>query len=134
VNISTSTRNRWRRTWRSRAAVAGASVVAVGAGGAAIAATNPATSGATAPNPTTVPSPTDRSPRPQSLRDYLREQIAQLGRDDDSGGWDDRGVDPDGDDWTGGGQVVTPQAPQQPTWQQPQSTWTPPQHTTTRGS
>lgn len=132
MNLSTSTRNRWRRTWRSRAAVAGASVVAVGAGAAAIAASNPAASGATAPTPTTAPAVTDRTPGPQSLRDYLREQIARLGDDDGWRGWDDRGVDPDGDNWTGGGQTVTPQAPQQ--WQQPQSTWTPPQHTTTRGS
>ena len=90
-------------------------------------------SGAAAPTATTAPASAVPTPRPQSLRDYLRQQIAQLGGDDDSGTWGDRGVDPNGDNWSGGGQTVTPQAPQQQ-WQQPQSTWTPPQHTTTRGS
>lgn len=133
MNLSAAARNRWRRTWRSRAAVAGASVVAVGAGAAAIAATNPAASGAALAPSTTTPARTEPAPRPQSLRDYLREQIRELGGDDwnpAAGRWDDRGLDPDGDDWTGAGATWG----ERPQWQQPQTGWQAPQHTATRGS
>ncbi|MFM7271283.1 MAG: hypothetical protein ACKO2C_06580 [Actinomycetes bacterium] len=127
MHLTAATRNRWRRTWRSRAAVAGASVVAVGAGAAAIAASNPGVSGAAAPTPTTAPADTAQIPCAQSLREYLREQLGRLGDDDGWHGWEDCVLDPDGDHWTGGRGPSTPTEP-------PPETWPTLQHTTTRGS
>ena len=136
MEISNAYRNRWRRTWRSRAALTGAGVIGIVAGAGAIAATNPASSGATTPTPKAV---TPTAPRAVSRDDLER----YLFGDDDRA---PRGVDPDGDDWTGGrgwhdddddddGWRPQQVAPQQQ-WQapQPQQQWQPQPQTQTRGS
>ncbi len=132
MEISNASRNRWRRTWRSRAAVTGAGVIGIVAGAGAIAATNPASSGASTPTPRAV---TPTAPRAVSGDDLERYLFG------DDGARSTRGVDPDGDNWTGGGrwndddgwrpQQVVPQQPQQQ-WQPQQ--WQPQPQTQTRGS
>ncbi|MFM7061460.1 MAG: hypothetical protein ACKOZL_09785 [Actinomycetes bacterium] len=96
MEITNAYRNRWRRTWRSRVAVAGAGLLGVAAGAGTIAAIHPATSGATTPevDPTT--------PRaPQSLsRDDLERFLF---------GDDDRDAYEDEDDRAARPQQVAPQ-------------------------
>jgi hypothetical protein len=127
MDISNAYRNRWRRTWRSRAAIAGAGFVGIAAGAATIAATSPATSGAatTAPNATT---PTT-APRAPSMRDVERFLFG-----DDAGRFEQRGTDPDGDNWTGGRDDSGGWRPTQQWQPQPQPQWQPQPQVTTRGS
>ena len=136
MDISNAYRNRWRRTWRSRAAVTGAGVIGIVAGAGAIAATNPASSGASTPTPRAV---TPTAPRTVSGDDLERYLFG------DDGAREHRGVDPDGDNWTGGRgwdddddgwrpRQVVPQQQWQPQQSVPQQQWRPQPQTQTRGS
>jgi hypothetical protein len=123
MEISNAYRNRWRRTWRSRAAVTGAGVIGIVAGAGAIAATNPASSGASTPTPRAVTPTASKPVTGDDLQRYL------FG---DDGG---RGVDPDGDNWSGGRSFDDDDdhgwQPQQVV---PQQQWQPQPQTRTRGS
>jgi len=121
MEISNAYRNRWRRTWRSRAAVTGAGVIGVLAGAGAIAATNPASSGASTPTPRAV---TPTAPKPVTGDDLQRYLFG------DDGG---RGVDPDGDNWSGGRSFDDDHG-WQPQQVAPQQQWQPQPQTQTRGS
>ena len=124
MEISNASRNRWRRTWRSRAAVTGAGVIGIVAGAGAIAATNPASSGAATQTPRAV---TPTAPRAVSGDDLERYLFGDDRWHDDDRGWHD---DDDDDGWRP--QQVVPQQQPQQQWQPQQ--WQPQPQTQTRGS
>lgn len=122
MEISNAYRNRWRRTWRSRAAVTGAGVIGIIAGAGAIAATNPASSGASTPAQKAVTPTAPQPVRGADLERYLFGDDDREWHDDDD---DERGWQP---------QEVVPQQQWQPQQVTPQQQWQPQPQTQTRGS
>jgi len=99
-----SVRRRWGRTWRSRVATGVAGVVGVAAGAAVISVTDRPASGAATITPGDGAGTTEPSTAASTVPRRVGNPPSVYGGRGSSRY--PQGVDPDGDDWTGGGRVV----------------------------